>query len=69
MNIWMVARYNPASGLRCTAHLTEAAALSYVRYHYCIPAEVADENLLAWVAANTNDTILIDYDDAAQEPR
>ncbi|ORW08073.1 hypothetical protein DQP56_00235 [Mycolicibacter senuensis] len=65
----MVARYSARHGLSCTAHQTEAAALGYVRYLYCIPADVADSDVVSWVSLNTGDQALVTYDDPAQEPR
>lgn len=68
MIVWLVAiRSN--SGLSATAHASAKAARDYVRYRYAIPAHVAASDILGWVGANSDDEVLIDYDDMHQEPR
>lgn len=69
MIIWMVAVNSKSHGLGVTAHLSHRAAMEYVKYRYVVPEPVAYQDVLAWVGANTDEDVLVDYDDAEQEPR
>ncbi|WP_099021198.1 hypothetical protein [Mycolicibacterium palauense] len=52
-----------ASGLNATAHRTQVDAFAYLRQLYAVPDYLALQDVLGWIGANSDDDVLVDYDE------
>lgn len=62
MRVWLVA-ISSGHGLSATAHATLEAATRYLKYQYGVPHV---EDILAWLEENTDDEVLVDYDEITE---